>query len=52
MRGCKFPFPVLFLDLQYFEYDILQKIIVFLKPPTGVHLIGVIQSKCGGLTVL
>lgn len=48
----KFPFPVLFLDLQYFEYDSLQKIIVFLKPPTGVHLIGVIQSKWGGLTAL
>lgn len=39
MWCCKFPSPVLFLDLQYFEYDILQNIIVFLKPPTGVHLI-------------
>lgn len=49
MRRCKFPSPVLFLDLQCFEYDISQKIIVFLKPPTGgVHLIWVIQSKCGG----
>lgn len=25
MQCCKFPFPVLFLDVQYFEYDILQK---------------------------
>lgn len=25
MWCCKFPFPLLFLDLQYFEYDILQK---------------------------